>query len=240
MKQLFTLLLFTLCFLSISAQNRNGRTKLTITNGSNEQIKVQVDGRQYNMNGRNDDVAINNLAAGYHSVKIYKEDRKRNNGRWSSLSRYKIVFQKSVYLSRGYQLDLMINRFGKVFMDEAVLDNNYYNDQFPDEDDDNNWSNQHREMDQQVFNQLKTSLQNESFDNSKLTMAQQAIAANWVSTNQVKQLLEVFSFEDNKLALAKYAYPFTTDRNNYFLLYDTFTYSSSKEALAKFIREYKD
>lgn len=92
----------------------------------------------------------------------------------------------------GYQLDLMINRFGKVFMDEAVLDNNYYNDQFPDEDDDNNWSNQHREMDQQVFNQLKTSLQNESFDNSKLTMAQQAIAANWVSTNQVKQLLEVF------------------------------------------------
>lgn len=134
----------------------------------------------------------------------------------------------------------MINRFGKVFMDEAVLDNNYYNDQFPDEDDDNNWSNQHREMDQQVFNQLKTSLQNESFDNSKLTMAQQAIAANWVSTNQVKQLLEVFSFEDNKLALAKYAYPFTTDRNNYFLLYDTFSYSSSKEALAKFIREYKD
>ena len=240
MKQIFTLLLFTLCFLSISAQNRNGRTKLTITNGSNEQIKVQVDGRQYNMNGRNDDVAINNLAAGYHSVKIYKEDRKRNNGRWSSLSRYKIVFQKSVYLSRGYQLDLMINRFGKVFMDEAVLDNNYYNDQFPDEDDDNNWSNQHREMDQQVFNQLKTSLQNESFDNSKLTMAQQAIAANWVSTNQVKQLLEVFSFEDNKFALAKYAYPFTTDRNNYFLLYDTFTYSSSKEALAKFIREYKD
>ncbi|HAO04384.1 MAG TPA: hypothetical protein DCQ15_06815, partial [Chitinophagaceae bacterium] len=39
---------------------------------------------------------------------------------------------------------------------------------------------------------------------------------------------------------AKYDKPFTTDRNNYFLLYDTFTYSSSKEALAKFIREYKD
>ena len=95
-------------------------------------------------------------------------------------------------------------------------------------------------MDQQVFEQLKTTLQNESFDNSKLTMAKQAIGSNWVSTSQVKQLLELFSYEDNKLVLAKYAYPYTTDRNNYFLLYDGFTYSSSKEELAKFIRDYKD
>lgn len=239
MKRFFTLLMFLAGFSSLFAQGRYGRSILSVTNGSFENIKIQVDGKVYNMVGRNDDIVISNLYPGYHSIKIYKEDKRRNNGRLNFYNRYQLIFQKSVNLSKGYQLDFMVNRFGRVFMDEAIWDNNYYDDQQPNNHNDN-WSNNNRQMDQQVFEQLKTTLQNESFDNSKLTMAKQAIGSNWVSTSQVKQLLELFSYEDNKLVLAKYAYPYTTDRNNYFLLYDGFTYSSSKEELAKFIRDYKD
>lgn len=239
MKLFFTFLMLLAGFSTVSAQGRYGRSILSVTNGSMDYIKIQVDGKVYQMIDRNDDMVISNLSPGYHSVKIYQEGKRRNNGSWNMFNRYKLIFQKSVKLSNGNQLDLMVNRFGRVFMDEAAWDNNYYDDQHPNNNYDN-WSNNNRQMDQQVFEQLKTSLQNESFDNSKLAMARQAIGSNWVSTSQVKQLLDVFSFEDNKLALAKYAYPYTTDRNNYFLLYDAFTYSSSKEALAKFIRDYKD
>ena len=54
---------------------------------------------------------------------------------------------------------------------------------------------------------------------------------------QVKELMSLFTFENNKLELAKYAYRKTVDQKSYFQVMDALTFSSSKDELARFIRE---
>ena len=52
-------------------------------------------------------------------------------------------------------------------------------------------------------------------------------------------MVTLFSFENNKLEIAKYMYGKTLDRKNYFVIYNVFTFSRSKEELAEYIRNYK-
>lgn len=56
---------------------------------------------------------------------------------------------------------------------------------------------------------------------------------------QVKELLALFSYEDSKLELAKYAYDYTVDKGNYFMVNEAFSYSSSKESLMDYIKNRK-
>ena len=86
-----------------------------------------------------------------------------------------------------------------------------------------------------AFENLKNIVRNQSFDSSKLKIAKQAIAANNVRTEQVLQLMDLLTFESYKLDLAKFAYQYTVDKQNYFMLYDGFTFQSSINQLAMFI-----
>ena len=47
----------------------------------------------------------------------------------------------------------------------------------------------------------------------------------------------LFSFENNRLEIAKLAFRKTVDKQNYFMLNEALTFSSSKDELARFIRE---
>lgn len=78
----------------------------------------------------------------------------------------------------------------------------------------------------------------ESFDSSKLNLAKQVVSSNPMSSNQILGICKLFSFESNKLEFAKYAYPFCTDKNKYFLLNEAFSYESSKRELNDFIMDF--
>ncbi len=91
-------------------------------------------------------------------------------------------------------------------------------------------------MDRPAFEQLKQSIARESFDNTKLKIAKQFITVNYFNTAQVKELVDLFIFENNKLEIAKYAYDYTVDKGNYFLVNDAFSFSNSKEALMDYIK----
>jgi hypothetical protein len=86
-----------------------------------------------------------------------------------------------------------------------------------------------------AFDNLQHVIRNQSFDSSKLKIAKQAIAANYVRADQVLQLMRLLTFESYKLDLAKFAYQYTIDKQNYFLLYDGFTFQSSINQLARHI-----
>lgn len=78
----------------------------------------------------------------------------------------------------------------------------------------------------------------ESFDSSRLTLAQQVVSTNPMSASQILGLCKLFSFESNKLEFAKFAYAYCTDKNKYFLLNEAFTYESSKRELDKYIKNF--
>ncbi len=90
-------------------------------------------------------------------------------------------------------------------------------------------------MHEGTFNSLTESVNKQSFEESKLKIAKQAISASCVSAGQVKKLMGLFSFEESKLELAKFAYKHTCDKQNYFKINDAFTYSSSVDDLTNYL-----
>lgn len=80
-----------------------------------------------------------------------------------------------------------------------------------------------------------TALKNESFDETRLSMAKNMVANNKMAAHQIKRLAESFSFDNNKLSFLKYAYDYCIDRQNYYECVDVLSFSSDKEALLRYI-----
>lgn len=94
-------------------------------------------------------------------------------------------------------------------------------------------------MDETRFAQVMRSMSEKSFESSKLTVAKQVINNNCLTSDQVKRMMLEFSFEASRLDLAKYAYGFTYDIGNYYLLNDAFTFESSIDELNQYISGYR-
>jgi hypothetical protein len=159
-----------------------------------------------------------------------------------------MIFNGSVYLKRGFELDILVNRFGKVFTDENRIDHNSewfdgdddrgYDDHRYDDNSDGGWNNGYGNvMSSREFETAKESLRKEWFENSRMTTAKLIMDKNNFTTQQVKEMMLLFTFETNRLEVAKYAYRKTVDKQNYYQLNDALTFNSNKEELARFIRE---
>jgi hypothetical protein len=87
------------------------------------------------------------------------------------------------------------------------------------------------------FSQIKGHLQKQSFNNTRLTMCKQILRDKGpcFSVPQIKELVLLFSFEQTRLELAQYAYDFTNDPSNFYLVSDVFTFSSTKEDFMEFL-----
>ncbi len=234
MKKIFTLFASTLFSLSLLAFDGS---RLSISApGTSTELKIEIDGRQFAM--KNNSITVGYLSEGYHQVKIYKESRKNGMG----FGRRTVIFSNSIFLKRGFHTDITINRFGKVMQDEQRIDprDDYYNDEddYYDSGNDGMDNNQyHNVMGVREFSDVKDQLRKEWFENNRLTSVKFIIDRNNFTTAQVKELMLLFTFENNRLEVAKYAYCKTVDQRNYYQLNDALTFSSSKEELARFLRE---
>jgi hypothetical protein len=258
MKTIFTLLLSTIFSLTLLAYEG---ARLTISSISNNKMFVEVNGRRYNLDGNT--VSVRDIRAGFHTIKVYRE-AKRNNGRWWDFGignnrRQETIYNNRVYLKEGYHFDILINRFGKVLVDERRMDRNddWYNDddyRDRDNDRDRDWDRDRdrdrdrddrydnfngRAMSDYDFNQAKETLRREWFENTRVSTARQIIDRNYFTSRQVKEMILLFTFENNRLEIAKYAYGRTVDKGNYFVVNDAFTFNSNKDELARYIREFK-
>ncbi len=81
------------------------------------------------------------------------------------------------------------------------------------------------------FQRAKATISNQSFDDTRATIAKQVIQANCMSVAQIKEILTLFSFEETKLDIAKFAYIYTCDRNKYYEINSVFSFSSSVDEL---------
>ena len=93
-------------------------------------------------------------------------------------------------------------------------------------------------MNPQDYEEVCQLISKESFDSSKLTVAEQVVSSNPVTASQILGICKLFSFESNKLSFAKTAYPYCVDKNKYYLLNEAFSYESSKRELNEFIKNF--
>jgi Domain of unknown function (DUF4476) len=85
------------------------------------------------------------------------------------------------------------------------------------------------------FGNIAQAVCNRTFESDKLIVAKQAIGCKMASANQVRRLMGMFTFESTKLDFAKWAYRHCWDAQNYYVVYDAFTFSSSVRELNDFI-----
>jgi hypothetical protein len=86
-------------------------------------------------------------------------------------------------------------------------------------------------MDQAAFSNAQRTIAAQSFEENRLQVAKQVFSTNCLTSAQVAQIMETFTFEDSRLDFAKFAYGYTFDLGNYFVVNNAFTFSSSIDEL---------
>lgn len=251
MKTIFTLFASFLVTLVVSAAPP--KSTLTIQSVDRADVRVVIDGRRFEPNDNY--LRIRGLEAGYHTIRIY---RQKNTGLFSILGKkYEVVFNGSVNVKPRSNIMIAVDRMGRATItdsrinarDDRRWDKNHdfdfdrgndYGDYRNDRD--GQWGNYDNHygyesgMNDRDFSRIMQSIRNEWLESNKLRTATQVVATNKMTTAQVKQLVMLFGLESNKLTLAKQAYANTVDKRNYSMINDAFSFNSSKDELARFIR----
>jgi len=71
------------------------------------------------------------------------------------------------------------------------------------------------------------------FDDEKIAYINQQLITTNFTAGQVKRLVEILSF--SKLEVAKKLYDYCIDPQNYFVVFDAFSFSDEKNALSDYI-----
>lgn len=90
-------------------------------------------------------------------------------------------------------------------------------------------------VDQQTFSLFMQELKFESFDSNRLKMASNYASNNHLKAKQIAQIARTFSFDSSRLSFAKKAFTNCIDKQNYFQLRSTFSFSSSYNDLLDYI-----
>jgi Domain of unknown function (DUF4476) len=264
MKQIFTLLASLFLTISVFAAAKPKST-LTIQSADRSAVRVVIDGRRFEPN--NSSIRISGIETGLHQVKIYKE--KNNNRAGAFGKRYEVVFNSSLAIRSRSNVMITIDRFGRATVNDNRGNNDWArnrdlgnNDRDQDRNTDFDFDRGNRAgdydndrggrlgdydnhygyesgMNDREFITVFQAIRKEWLESNKLKSASHIVTANRLSAAQVKQLVLLFSFEGNKLDLAKQAYTNTVDKRNYSILNDVFSLNSSKDELARFIRNFR-
>lgn len=156
------------------------------------------------------------------------------------------LYNGSIYLKPNERVIAEVNQFGifKIIQRIQIREINWYttevdygynNGGFPNHGP-NDYYNNHV-VNENLFQQFISSLENEAMDANKLKMAKNFVQANPVNAAQIARISKTFSFDSNRLDFAKHAYTMCVDQGNYFLLKDTFSFSSNYNSLLDYINK---
>jgi hypothetical protein len=234
-------LLLTLIF--ISAKCIAGDTNLQLSLYDDGEFTVTLDNAEFYDAGN---VAeLENLQAGEHYLKVVRVDTRVPVNE-------NIVFEGKIKIPAGLNVYAVIDEYNTFSIYKKVplargrckLKCDYYkycekrsSGERHEEHHEENYTDEcrYKIMSESDFKDFKGSIGNRNFESTNLTIAKSVLDKNMVSSQQVKDLLGYFTFESNKLELAKYAYNKTCDKQNYFKVYDAFSFDSSIEELKNYI-----
>ncbi|HZI00660.1 MAG TPA: DUF4476 domain-containing protein [Flavisolibacter sp.] len=214
-------------FSVLTAFAASDRGKLTIISHNPSEVRVIIDGKRYGLEYNT--LVLNDIIPGMHTIKIVERPQGLRGGGLIVPIREKVLYNGSMNFRMNYHVDIVINRFGKTLIDEQPISYTRW------EGEDDNLYRDETAMSNTSFENLRNTIRQERFTSSKMVIIKQALQDNYFTAEQVKQMAQQFSFEDDKLQVAKLAFNRTIDKANYHLLYSIFSYSSSKEDLAKYI-----
>ncbi len=227
------------------ATARDNGSIVNLRLSDNSPFRVFIDGRQVGGVGKTASFA--NLAQGRYFIEVYPLGNSRKNERHSR------NFKGNLMVDRNTESFITVfPEYRKLQYDRVVsLNTPRWNDR------DNNCNDRgcrnprHHHgnhsgyapsapvgpmaINPADFQALKHTIDNGSFESTKLNIFKQALTYNYFTSGQVRELMNLFWFENTKLEVAKLAYPKTIDKNNYYTLNNEFSFSSSVNELGDYI-----
>lgn len=207
--------------LSLQAQSINGIR----IDGGNTPILVYLGGNQMCLPTNTCFVA--NLKPGYYTVEVYATRSTRPGERiWKGES----LYNKRIYFDGKGVQDIFVEERGSNVRPSrpgSGQGNHRPND---DEYD--------RVMDDPLFKAFLGNMKKEPFADSRLKILETALVSTSFTTEQCMQLVKLYNFNDEKKKVMKLMYPQIVDKEAFFTVIGTLTFSSDKDEMNDFVRKY--
>lgn len=95
-----------------------------------------------------------------------------------------------------------------------------------------------RVMNDQLFQTFYKEMKNEPFKDDCMKLLNAALAGSDFTSAQCLQLTKLYTFDDDRMEIMKIMYPRIVDKEAFFTVINTLTFSSSKEKMKDFIIGY--
>ena len=95
-----------------------------------------------------------------------------------------------------------------------------------------------RVMNDQLFQTFYKEMKNEPFKDYRIKGSQFALAGSDFTSAQCLQLTKLYTFDDDRMEIMKIMYPRIVDKEAFFTVINTLTFSSSKEKMKDFMIGY--
>lgn len=95
-----------------------------------------------------------------------------------------------------------------------------------------------RVMNDQLFQTFYKEMKNEPFKDDRMKLLNAALAGSDFTSAQCLQLTKLYTFDDDRMEIMKIMYPRIVDREAFFTVINTLTFSSSKEKMKDFMIGY--
>jgi hypothetical protein len=175
------------------------------------------------------------VAPGYHYMKIYQVQS------YGHLSHHKkIIFKGEIHVPANTRLKAIVDplygvkiitskkEIGKKRVVSKKSNNYVYHKPIKKK-------SVYHHMNHVDFRFLRDAMLDASFDNTRLSIAKNALNHHRLSSRQVADLALLFSFESNRLEFVKRAYHRVVDPGSYYIVYTALKYDSSKRSLDRYI-----
>ena len=210
--------------LSLQAQSVNG---LRI-DGGNTPILVYMGGNQISLPTTTCFVA--NLKSGYYTVEVYATRFTRPGERvWKG----ERLYNERVYFNGNGVMEIMVN--GR---DEMRPDNR------PGRPEHGGhrpvYDRYDRVMNKQLFQAFFDNVKNEPFEKDRIALINAALASSDFTADQCLQLVKFYAFDNERMKIMKMIYPRIVDKEAFFMVINSLTFSSNKKKMYDFVKEYSE
>ncbi|QOG02457.1 DUF4476 domain-containing protein [Flavobacterium sp. MDT1-60] len=262
MKKSHFLYFILVSFTAFAQQYYPASGNLNIFSDNPERFYVYLNGELQNSESKTN-VRIENLNQRYYNVRIVFENKSlkdiinkhvsviANDGATFEESTYKIKVDKNkkmklIYFSSAPIFPNYVPASDVFVIHEQpsnpnIIINNginiNINNSKPESRDNHKKSIEKRcpELNSKDFEIAITTIKKESFDDQKLSIAQNIILNNCLRTDQIAQIAKTLSFSQNQMKFVKSAYTSCTDPKNYYLIKDIFSFAVDQQYFMNFI-----
>lgn len=95
-----------------------------------------------------------------------------------------------------------------------------------------------RVMDEQLFRTFLDNVKKEPFKDDRIKLINVALVSSDFTSSQCLQLTKLYTFDDDRMQIMKMMYPRIVDKEAFFTVIATLTFSSNKDKMNEFVQSY--